>query len=236
MERRRRAEPVVVAPPTSASFLSSVAADDRSRWTVAICLLPWRRRCVPGRYITDHQMRLFMKFRQNDDVAIAATKAGFSSATGYRIAQDPRPPSQSGNPEAVAGPTLLLISSSARSCLCCGQRRARDRSRSSRRCAGDTPISARASVVPWSGVSAPGQPFMAVNRMSSSGQLHEPGRMGLSNFTEIADLCVRISASRWTTGSITSGLHDLASSMRILSWAAIAMWRSRQACRMRSGL
>lgn len=49
---------------------------------------------MPGRHITDHQMRLFVKFRQNDVVAIAAAKAGFSTATGYRISSDPRMPSQ----------------------------------------------------------------------------------------------------------------------------------------------
>ncbi len=41
---------------------------------------------MPGRHITDHQMRLFMKFRHNDGVAVAAARAGFSTATGYRLA------------------------------------------------------------------------------------------------------------------------------------------------------
>ena len=35
-----------------------------------------------------------MKFRHNDGVAVAAAKAGFSTATGYRRAGDPRLPSQ----------------------------------------------------------------------------------------------------------------------------------------------
>ena len=33
---------------------------------------------MPGRHITDSQMRLYMKFRQTDSVTIAAAKAGFS--------------------------------------------------------------------------------------------------------------------------------------------------------------
>jgi hypothetical protein len=37
---------------------------------------------MPGRYINDHQMRLYMKFRHRDGFATAAAKAGFSTATG----------------------------------------------------------------------------------------------------------------------------------------------------------
>ncbi|SFM07067.1 hypothetical protein SAMN04488125_1451, partial [Methylorubrum salsuginis] len=40
---------------------------------------------MPGRHVTDHQMRLFMQFRQSDSVAAAAAKAAFSPATGHRI-------------------------------------------------------------------------------------------------------------------------------------------------------
>jgi len=45
---------------------------------------------VPSRHVTDHQMRLFMQFRQSDSVASAAAKAAFSPATGHRISADPR--------------------------------------------------------------------------------------------------------------------------------------------------
>ena len=48
---------------------------------------------MPGRHVTDHQMRLFMKFRQTETIAVAAAKASFSAATAYRIEQDPRLPS-----------------------------------------------------------------------------------------------------------------------------------------------
>ena len=48
---------------------------------------------MPGRHVTDHQMRLFMKFRQTETVAVAAAKASISAATAYRIEQDPRLPS-----------------------------------------------------------------------------------------------------------------------------------------------
>jgi hypothetical protein len=39
-------------------------------------------------------MRLFMKYRATDTVPLAAARAGFSTATAYRIERDPRLPSQ----------------------------------------------------------------------------------------------------------------------------------------------
>ena len=44
-----------------------------------------RDQTLPGLHITDHQMRLYMSSRQTHDTAVAAAKAGFSTATGYRI-------------------------------------------------------------------------------------------------------------------------------------------------------
>ncbi|MBI1981609.1 MAG: IS21 family transposase [Methylocystis sp.] len=49
---------------------------------------------MPGRHVTDRQMRLFMQFRKSEPAAIAAAKAGFSPATAYRLENDPRLPSQ----------------------------------------------------------------------------------------------------------------------------------------------
>jgi hypothetical protein len=53
-----------------------------------------RNRTLPGRHITDCQMRLFMSFRHTETASVAAAKAGFSAATAYRIEEDPRLPSQ----------------------------------------------------------------------------------------------------------------------------------------------
>src|SRR6516164_37074 len=53
-----------------------------------------RNRSLPGRHVTDCQMRLYMSFRHAETPSIAAAKAGFSIATAYRIEQDPRLPSQ----------------------------------------------------------------------------------------------------------------------------------------------
>jgi hypothetical protein len=55
---------------------------------------PMRNRSLPGRHITDCQMRLCMTFRQTETPTVAAAKAGFSAATAYRIEHDPRLPSQ----------------------------------------------------------------------------------------------------------------------------------------------
>jgi hypothetical protein len=48
---------------------------------------------LPGRHVTDHQMRLYMKFRQTDVPAAAAAKASISPATAYRFEHDRRLPS-----------------------------------------------------------------------------------------------------------------------------------------------
>ena len=48
-----------------------------------------------------------MKSRQNHGPAIAAAKAGFSTATGYRIESDPRLPSQKKKPRGRCRPDPL---------------------------------------------------------------------------------------------------------------------------------
>lgn len=62
---------------------------------------------MPGRHVTDHQMRLFIKLRQNHLIGTAATKAGMSRATGYRIVRDPQLPSQKTPPRERRWPDPL---------------------------------------------------------------------------------------------------------------------------------
>jgi hypothetical protein len=62
---------------------------------------------VPGRHVTDRQMRLFMKHRASHPIAVAAARGGFSAATGYRIAQDPRLPSEKRAPRERRRPDPL---------------------------------------------------------------------------------------------------------------------------------
>jgi len=52
-------------------------------------------------------MRLFMTFRQTDGVAAAAAKAALSIATGYRLTRDPRLPSQKRSPRERRRPDPL---------------------------------------------------------------------------------------------------------------------------------
>src|SRR2546428_1061130 len=52
-------------------------------------------------------MRLYMSSRQTHDTAVAAAKAGFSTATGYRIEIDPRLPSQKKAPRGRRRPDPL---------------------------------------------------------------------------------------------------------------------------------
>lgn len=53
---------------------------------------------MPGRHVTDHQMRLYMKLKKTNTTATAAARASISIATAYRIENDPRLPSQKKTP------------------------------------------------------------------------------------------------------------------------------------------
>ncbi len=48
---------------------------------------------MPGRHITDHQMRLYRHLRQHYGPRASAAKTGFSTATAYRVEDDPQLPS-----------------------------------------------------------------------------------------------------------------------------------------------
>ena len=62
---------------------------------------------MSGRHITDHQMELYMTYRKKDRPALAGAKAGFSTATAYRIEADPRPPSRKRKPRGRRRPDPL---------------------------------------------------------------------------------------------------------------------------------
>ena len=66
-----------------------------------------RNRSLPGRHITDCQMRLYMSLRQREPAGIAAAKAGFSAASAYRIERDSRLPSQKKAPRGRRRPDPL---------------------------------------------------------------------------------------------------------------------------------
>lgn len=62
---------------------------------------------MPGRHVTDRQMRLYMKLRKTEAPAIAAAKAGFSPATAYRLEADQRLPSERKGPRGRRRPDPL---------------------------------------------------------------------------------------------------------------------------------
>ena len=136
-----------------------------------------------------------MKFRHFDTPAAAAAKAAFSTSTAYRIENDPRLPSQKRSPRARRRPDplagifdeeivpMLEASPALRPVaifeemirrhpqLGPGVRRTLER-----------------RVRAWRAVQGPDQDVMFR-------QVHEPGRMGLSDFTDMADLGVTIAGA-----------------------------------------
>jgi len=147
---------------------------------------------VPGRHVNDHQMRLFMRFRQNDAVPAVAAKAGFSTATGYRLAQDPRLPSTRRAPRSRRRPDplaeifdaeivpLLKAAPGLRPIAVFEEMRRRhpDLDPGVRR-------TLERRIRAWRAVH--GEEQEVIFR-----QVHEPGRMALSDFTDMAELGVTI--------------------------------------------
>ena len=148
---------------------------------------------MPGQHITDHQMRLYMTYRKTKSTSVAAAKASFSAATGYRIENDPRLPSQKKSPRTrrradplgelfeteilpmlEAAPALRPVAIFAEMRrrhpeLGCGIRRTLER-----------------RVRAWRAMHGPEQEVIFR-------QVHEPGRLGLSDFTDMRSLAVTIS-------------------------------------------
>jgi len=149
-------------------------------------------RRLPGRHVTDHQMRLYMKFRQTDGPPVAAAKASISAATAYRFEQDRRLPSHKATvrgrrrpdplaaffeaevvPMLQAAPELRAVAIFEEM-----QRRHADLQPGARR-------TLERRIRAWRALHGAEQEVMFR-------QVHEPGRMGLSDFTDMADLGVTI--------------------------------------------
>jgi len=147
---------------------------------------------LPGTHITDRQVSLYMKNRQTNTPAVAAAKAGFSTSTAYRIEQDPRPPSQKISPRGRRRPDplagiwdsevvpMLKAAPGLRSIAVFAEMRRRhpDLSEKVRR-------TLERRIRAWRAVNGPDQDVIFR-------QEHEPGRMGLSDFTDMADAAVSI--------------------------------------------
>jgi hypothetical protein len=147
---------------------------------------------LPGRHVTDHQMRLYMKFRQTNAPPVAAAKAAFSGATAYRFEEDPRLPSQKAKtrdrrrPDPLAAifeaevVPLLESAPQLRPVAIFEEMRRRhpELAEGVRRT-----MERRIRV--W-------RALHGADREVIFRQTHEPGRMGLSDFTDMADLAVTI--------------------------------------------
>jgi hypothetical protein len=155
-----------------------------------------RIRPLPGRHVTDHQMRLYMKFRQTDAPSVAAAKASISTATAYRFEHDHRLPSDHQQirgrrrpdpladffeteivPMLKSAPELRAVAIFEEM-----QRRHPDLSAGVRR-------TLERRIRSWRALHGADQEVIFR-------QVHEPGRMGLSDFTDMADLGVTIAGER----------------------------------------
>ncbi|MFC6622016.1 IS21 family transposase [Novosphingobium panipatense] len=137
-------------------------------------------------------MRFFMKLRQTNSIAVAAAKAGFSTATGYRIAGDPMLPSQRGTPRERRRPDpladifeqevvpLLKAGPGLRAVAIFEEMRRRhpDLDPGIRR-------TLERRIRSWRAIHGPEQEVIFR-------QTHEPGRLGLSDFTEMGELGVLV--------------------------------------------
>jgi hypothetical protein len=137
-------------------------------------------------------MRLFMKHRITDPVPVAAARAGFSTATGYRMAQDPRPPSARRPPRERRRPDplaevfdadvvpMLTANPGLRPVAILEEllRRHPDLGAGIRR-------TLERRIRQW-------RALHGAEREVIFREVHEPGRMGLSDFTDMSGLGVTV--------------------------------------------
>jgi hypothetical protein len=147
---------------------------------------------MPGRHINDHQMRLYMKSRMSEPLPAAAAQAAMSVATAYRIENDPRLPSQKVSPRGRRRPDPLIdifdaevvpMLEAAPGLRAIGifeelKRRRPQLPQQIRR-------TLERRIRAWRAQHGP-------EREIIFRQIHEPGRMGLSDFTEMGDLNIAI--------------------------------------------
>jgi hypothetical protein len=147
---------------------------------------------LPGVHITDRQMRLYMSYRRTLSVEAATAKAGFSTASGYRIEADPRLPSAKTEPRGRRRPDPLEpyrdaevapILKAAPGIRVIGvleelRRRHPDLNPNIRR-------TLERRILAWRALHGP-------ERDVIFRQAHEPGQLGLSDFTNASRLAISI--------------------------------------------
>jgi transposase InsO family protein len=149
-----------------------------------------QERLMPGRHINDHQLRLFMKIRATSSTPAAAAGASISLASAYRIQSDPRLPSERKPPRGRRRPDplaayfetevvpMLIAAPQLRPVAIFEelQRRYPQLDTGVRR-------TLERRIRAWRAVHG-------AERDVIFRQIHEPGQMGLSDFTEMGDLPV----------------------------------------------
>ena len=186
---------------------------------------------LPGLHITDHQMRLYMSYRQSHSTAIAAAKAGFSTATGYRIENDPRLPSQKKAPRGRRRPDplaeiwdaevvpILKAAPGIRTIAVFDEIR--------RRHPGLNPNIQRTLERRM----RTGAPSLGQSRILSSARSTNPAVSVYPTSRTPENLASRSPVSYSIIGSITSAWRFRASSMPMWFLAARASWRWPKACK-----
>src|SRR5580700_8233179 len=147
---------------------------------------------MPGRHINDHQMRLYMKSRLTVKKPAAAAQAAISLRTAYRIENDPRLPSQTPAPRGRRRPDPLIAIFDAEIVpmleAAPGLRPIAIFEEMQRRHP-ELPEGVRRTmerrIRQW-------RALHGKDRDVIFRQVQEPGRMGLSDFTEMGDLAVRV--------------------------------------------
>lgn len=151
-----------------------------------------RKSLLPGRHITDSQKRFYMKLRESHTPVIAAAKAGFSTASAYLLEKElhlrpvEKPPRERRRPD----PLLAIWDSEIVPMLKAapGLRSVAIFDEIDRRYP-KTYLGARRTmerrIRVWRAQHGPEQEVIFR-------QTHEPGRMGLSDFTDMADLAITI--------------------------------------------
>jgi transposase InsO family protein len=150
---------------------------------------------MPGRHINDHQMRLYMKSRLTVKKPAAAAQAAISLRTAYRIENDPRLPSQTPAPRGRRRPDPLIA---IFDCEIVPMLEAAPGLRpiaifeEMQRRHPELPEGVRRTmerrIRQW-------RALHGKDRDVIFRQVQEPGRMGLSDFTEMGDLAVRVAGA-----------------------------------------
>ena len=136
-----------------------------------------------------------MEYRNTHDASVSAAKSGFSRASGYRIESDPRLPSQKKSPRGRRRPDplaafwddeivpMLQAAPGIRTIAVLEEIRRRHPE-----IAANIRRTLERRIRGWRGLCGP-------ERDVIFRQVHEPGHLGLSDFTDMSELCVMVAGA-----------------------------------------